>query len=59
MCNILELSRLFVCLGGLNKFFEVWGTEKIAGLWFTWFTKIKYPTDTFQGLYLDSKNAYQ
>ena len=30
----MELSRLFVCLGGLAKFFSVCGTEKIAGLWF-------------------------
>ena len=34
MWKILELSRLFVCLGGLAKFFSAWGAEKIAGLWF-------------------------
>ena len=34
MSNILELSRLFVYLGGLVNFFRTWGTEKIAGSWF-------------------------
>ena len=34
MCNMLELSGLFVCLEGLIKFFSAWGTETIAGLWF-------------------------
>ena len=24
MCNMLELSGLFVCPGGLNKFFSAW-----------------------------------
>ena len=28
------ISRLFVYLGELAKFFSVWGPEKIAGLWF-------------------------
>ena len=27
-CNILELSGLFVCLGGLVKFFSAWGDRK-------------------------------
>ena len=39
---MLELLGLFVCLGGLIKFFSAWGggggrgggTEKVAGLWF-------------------------
>ena len=35
MSNIMELSRLFVYQGGLVKFFRTWGTEKIAGLWFS------------------------
>ena len=35
MCNIFDLSELFVCLGGLVKVFSVWGTEKIVGLWYT------------------------
>ena len=34
MCNILELSGVFVCLGRLVKFSVPGGTEKIAGLWF-------------------------
>ena len=34
MCNMLEFSGLFVCPGGLIKFFSAWGTEKVAGLWF-------------------------
>ena len=33
--NIPELSRLFVYLGVLVKFFRTWGAEKIAGLWFS------------------------
>ena len=32
--NTLELSGLFVCLGGLTPFFSAWETEQIAGLWF-------------------------
>ena len=31
MCNMLELSRLFVSLGELVKFFSAWGTEKLLG----------------------------
>ena len=34
MCNMMELSGLFLCLGGLIKFFSAWGTEEITGLWF-------------------------
>ena len=37
MCNILELSGLFVCLAELVKFFSVWGMgggEKVSGLRF-------------------------
>ena len=34
MCNMMELSGLFMCLGGLIKFFSAWGTEEITGLWF-------------------------
>ena len=36
MCNTLELSGLFVCLGGgdLLSFSLHGGTKKIAGLWF-------------------------
>ena len=33
MWNILELSRLFVCLGELVKFFSAWWGG-ISGLWF-------------------------
>ena len=33
MCNILELSGLFVCLTDLSSFSLPGGTEKIAGLW--------------------------
>ena len=35
MSNILELSGLFVFLGGLVKFFSAWG-NRIAWLWFPW-----------------------
>ena len=28
MCNTLELSGLFVYVGGLNKFFSAWGDRK-------------------------------
>ena len=34
MFKVLELSGLFVCLGGLVKILSAWGTEEIAGLWF-------------------------
>ena len=34
MCKILELLRLFVCLGDLLSFLVPGGTEKIAGMWF-------------------------
>ena len=36
MCNMLELSGLFVCLGGLVKFSSPWGggAEKMDRLWF-------------------------
>ena len=34
MCNILELSGLFICLGGLFTFYSAWETETIARLWF-------------------------
>ena len=34
MCNLLELSELFVCPGELGQFFSTWGDRKIAGLWF-------------------------
>ena len=30
----MELSGLFVYLGGLVKLFSSWRTEKIVGLWF-------------------------
>ena len=29
MCNTLELSGLFVLVGGLVKFFSAWGTKKM------------------------------
>ena len=35
MFKVLGLSGLFVCLRGLAKIFSAWGTEEIAGLWFT------------------------
>ena len=35
MFKVLELSGLFVCLGGLVKTSKPEGTEEIAGLWFT------------------------
>ena len=28
MCNTLELSVLFICLGGLTKVFSAWGGQK-------------------------------
>ena len=34
MCNILELSGLFVYQRGLVHIFSIWETEKIDGLWF-------------------------
>ena len=35
MCNILELSGLFVYQGELVKIFNAWvGQKKNAGLWF-------------------------
>ena len=34
MFKVLELSGLFVCLGGLVKIFSDWRTEEIAGFWF-------------------------
>ena len=34
MFKVLELSGLFVCLGGLVKILSAWGTEEIGGLWF-------------------------
>ena len=35
MFKVLELSGLFVFLGGLAKIFSAWGgTEEIARLWF-------------------------
>ena len=34
MWNLLELSDLFVCLGGLMKLSSTWEYKKIAGLWF-------------------------
>ena len=34
ICNILELSGLFVCLGGLIKVFQCLGEGKIAAFWF-------------------------
>ena len=46
MCNILELSGLFVRLGGLVKFLVPGGTEEIARLWFTW-------GDQYPGLHYD------
>ena len=29
ICNVLELSELFVCPGGLAKFFSAWGDKKL------------------------------
>ena len=50
MCNILELSGLFVCLGRLDKFSGTWGREKIAGLWFAR-GEISTQPDTMDHLY--------
>ena len=36
MFKVLELSVLFVCLGGFVKVLSSWGTEEIAGLWIAW-----------------------
>ena len=46
---MLELLGLFVCLGGLIKFFSAWGggTEKVAGLWFA--RGISTQADTVNG----------
>ena len=44
MCNILELSGLFVCLGVPIKFVSAWGTENIVGLWY--FTRVHTQADT-------------
>ena len=35
MFKVLELLGIFVRLGGLVKILSAWGTEEIAGLWFT------------------------
>ena len=44
ICNTLELSGSFVCLGGIDKFFIAWRggeVEKIAGFWFD--RRYRYP----------------
>ena len=51
MCNMMELSGLFLCLGGLIKYFSVWGTEKITGLWFS-MGGDQYPGGHYEFYYL-------